>query len=73
MTPTTRGLTEIIRELLAVFEAGAINSAQRDRILGIRVLLGDAVERCLHPVSVYEEDDRLICQACRAVLEPSSI
>lgn len=58
-----------MRALLAVFEVGSLNSAQQRAIHAVRVIIGDAHgSGCPHELTVYEENDRLICQACRVDL-----
>jgi hypothetical protein len=55
-----------VRAVLAVFEAGKINSEQKKAIHAVRVILGDAHgPGCPHENAVYEQGDRLICQDCR--------
>lgn len=59
--------------VLAVFEAGSLNSEQLKAIQRVRVLIGDAEEQlCPHESTAYEEGDALICQDCRAVLSRST-
>lgn len=58
-----------VRALLAVFEAGSLNSDQRRAIHNVRVLLGDAEGLgCAHENTAYEAGDALVCQECRQVL-----
>ncbi len=55
-----------LRGVLAVFETAPLNREQRQAIHALRVILGDAYgSGCIHENTVYEQDDRLICQDCR--------
>ena len=66
-------MKDAIRALLAVLEAGSLNSEQRVAIHHVRVVIGDAEgSGCPHELTVYEEGDRLICQACREDLTPEA-
>ena len=73
MRPTNAQLGKAVRCLIAVIEAGPVNSAQLEAIQYVHVALGD-IDRvpCPHSNTAYEEGDVLVCQDCRAVLEPSS-
>lgn len=64
-----------IRALLAVIEAGPVNTAQRDALHVVRVIIGDSHGRaCVHENVAYEgegESEQLICQDCREVVVPA--
>lgn len=63
-------LAAAVRGIILAFEVGAINSSQRQALQRVKRLLGDNVEECHHENAVYEENDVLVCQDCRAVLPP---
>ena len=60
----------VVRALLAVMESGSLNSEQVKALHAVRVIIGDVHgSNCQHENSVYEENDVLICQDCRAVIK----
>lgn len=65
-------LPDAIRGLIEAIEAGHVNTAQREALHKIRVILGDAADVCVHANTAYETikeiDNYLICQDCRAIL-----
>lgn len=64
-------LHDTILTLIDVFEAGPMNSAQRQALHKTRVALGVAKGLgCPHESTAYEEGDRLICQVCREDITP---
>jgi len=66
-------LMDAIRAVLAVFEAGTVNSAQVGAIRRVRAILGDVSgSGCSHESTFYEDGDRLVCQVCRKELTPVS-
>ena len=66
---TVKLLTDAFSALLGVLEAGALNSEQRKRLEVVRALVeGRTPQACAHENAVYEDDDVLVCQDCRARL-----
>ena len=67
---TMHRLAEAIRALIVVIEMGSINSAQRQAIHEVRRALRDVTgSGCRHENTAYEQDDVLVCQVCREVVE----
>ena len=64
-------LVGTVRALLEVMEAGRLNTEQKHAIHTVRVIIGDAYGTdCPHENTAYEQDDRLVCQDCRAEVSP---
>lgn len=63
---TATDVKELIRGVLAVFEANQLNSAQRIAVRNVRVLLGDeAPPVCSHDAGDhFDADDNRLCDAC---------
>ena len=71
--PAILPLKTAIRALVAAVEVGQVNSEQRRLLEYAKQALGDPHElACRHENTFYEVGDVLVCQDCRAVLEPSS-
>lgn len=64
-------VARVTRAVLAVFEAGPVSDAQRNAILQVRVLLGDAdAPGCLHNAGDFRDaEDVLRCALCSEELE----
>lgn len=62
---------DLIRGVLNIFEAAQPNSAQREAITQVRVLLGDTpAPGCAHDQGEHRTvSDDLICDRCGEVLE----
>lgn len=66
-------LLAAVRALLAVFEAGGLNTSQRHAVHQVRVLIGDAEGLgCAHESVAFEAGDALVCQDCREILNSDS-
>lgn len=70
MIPTNVILAKAVRGLIAVFEAGSVNTEQRQAIERVREILGEPRAPCRHENVAYEEGDALICQDCREDITP---
>lgn len=68
---TLLNVGELIRGVLGIFEAAQPNSAQREAITQVRVLLGDTpAPGCAHDQGEHRTaEDDLICDKCGDVLE----
>ena len=71
-------LTEALRGLVAVIEAGHVNQAQRELIRKVRTALGDPLPPCQHLNTVYAPTspggpEFLCCQDCGEDVTPQLV